>query len=59
VTERAEQIAETVKMVLGLLGDRPASEVEVSVSRGGTYTIKAKTGDGAAAKTVWTTGRKK
>jgi hypothetical protein len=43
---RAEQIAESVQVVRALLGDRDAAKVEVSVSRGGTYTIRAETAEG-------------
>lgn len=51
---RAEQMAEAVKLVHGLLGERPASKVQVEITRGGTYRILAETGDNApVVKNEW------
>jgi hypothetical protein len=51
VTEpRAQQIAEAVALVRGLLGDRDAAKVEVEVTRGGTYRITAEAGEGAVKR---------
>lgn len=51
---RAEQMAEAVKLVHGLLGERPASKVQVEITRGGTYRIVAETGnDAPVVKNEW------
>lgn len=43
---REQQVHEAIGLVHGLLGDRPATKVQVEVTRGGTYRIVAETGEG-------------
>lgn len=51
---REQQVHEAIALVQGLLGDRPASKVQVEVTRGGTYRITAETGEGSVkAKHDW------
>jgi len=56
---RAQQIAEAVALVRGLLGERDASKVRVEVTRGGTYRIDAEAGDGAKVTEYASIGRRR
>jgi hypothetical protein len=55
---REDQMAEAVKLVHGLLGDRPARRVVVAVTRGGTFTIEAEAGEESVVRHQFKTGRK-
>jgi hypothetical protein len=56
---REQQTETAIALVRGLLGDRDASKVSVSISRGGTYRIDAEAADGArVAGHAYSTGRK-
>ena len=55
---RDDQLADAIRVVRELLGDRDASKVRVEVTRGGTLKIDAEVEGDKVVRPAWGTGRK-